>query len=515
MRDLDRLAESRARAAEALASLKKKRDDLTQQMTARQRDLTLLSDRKKRLDDELIPELKNYEIKSGDAARRSGSRRFYTVWALSSAAVLSGCLFGLAVRPSPGWYVPAALSGVSLLVALVYLFLSVRQEAWLSGLYRRIAVAASRYKLAAPTIEGIFAKIQEFSDGYRSAEGELNRLSATRDACDDEIEKTTGRELPETERKIADAQRVIEAIRVKTGFETPADLRKALRGKREFEENRGGQARLLRSIFGDLNLSLREYLQVWEENIDALSVFKDVRTDLAYDDAAVSSLKSERATVEQTIESLNDSLSHFRKELSAVGREADGIFGEAADPAPIETSADLAMTRQRLGSLIAGIEDDRDDAQTALAVFDGIEAEERRQVSQLFGEESPVSDYFSTITGGLYDTVLFNPADGLISVKNHDGTVLTADKLSSGAYDQLYLAVRLALGRRIAPDGAGFFIMDDPFIRSDPDRLALQMRMLADIVREGWQVLYFSSKGEVRQALEKEIKKGAVTLIDL
>ncbi len=66
---------------------------------------------------------------------------------------------------------------------------------------------------------------------------------------------------------------------------------------------------------------------------------------------------------------------------------------------------------------------------------------------------------------------MFNPADGVIRVKRRDGTVLTADKLSSGAYDQLYLAVRLALGRRIAPDGAGFFIMDDPFIRSDPDRL--------------------------------------------
>ena len=302
-RDLARLIESRGRTADALETLKKRRDDLGQHMTTRQRDLALLSDRKKRLDDELVPELKNYEIKSGDAARRSGSRRFYTVWALSSAAVLSGCLFGLAARPSPGWYVPAALSGVSLLVALVYLFFSVRQEAWLSGMYRRIAVAASRYKLAAPTIDGIFAKIQEFSDGYRSAEAELNRLSATRDACDDEIAKTTGRELPEIERKIADAQRVIETISIKTGFETPADLRKALRGKREYEENRGRQAALLRSLFGDQNLSLKQYLPFWKSGIEALSVFADARTDLAYDDAAVSSLKAKRAQAEAAVDS--------------------------------------------------------------------------------------------------------------------------------------------------------------------------------------------------------------------
>ncbi len=39
--------------------------------------------------------------------------------------------------------------------------------------------------------------------------------------------------------------------------------------------------------------------------------------------------------------------------------------------------------------------------------------------------------------------------------------------------------------------------------------------MLADIAAEGWQVIYFSSKGEVRDALAKEIKKGAVTLHEL
>jgi DNA repair protein SbcC/Rad50 len=170
---------------------------------------------------------------------------------------------------------------------------------------------------------------------------------------------------------------------------------------------------------------------------------------------------------------------------------------------------------QKLESSIAGIEADRDNAQTALAVFDDIEAKERQQVSKLFGKESPVSEYFSRITEGHYDTVTFDPGSGVVSVKNRKGENLPADKLSSGAYDQLYLAVRLALGRRIAPDGAGFFIMDDPFIRSDPDRLVLQMRMLADIVREGWQVLYFSSKGEVKQVLDKEIKKGTVKLIDI
>jgi exonuclease SbcC len=514
-RDVAGFIESMGRVNDSLLSLRKRREDITQQLTIKQRDLALLSERKKRLDDELIPELKNYEIKSGDAARRSGSRWFYTVWGLSSAVVLGGCLFGLAAGPSTVWYILSALSGASLLLALLYLFFSVREQAWLAGMYRRIGVAASRYNLAAPNIEGIFAKIQDFSDGYRRAEGELNRLSATRDACDDEIAKTTEREIPELEKKIAEAQRVIETIRVRTGFDTSADLRKALRGKREFEEIRGRQATLLRSLFGDRNLSLREYLPVWRSDIDSLSVFKDARSDLAYDDTAVSALKVKRAQAVETIDVVNNALSQFRKELSAVEREADGIFAETTEPTLVETSVDLTEVRKRLESLIVGIEADRDDSRVALAVFDNIEAEERRQVSQLFGEDSGVSGYFSTITGGFYDAVSFDPAAGVVSVRNRDGEILPADKLSSGAYDQLYLSIRLALGRRIAPDGAGFFIMDDPFIRSDPDRLAVQMKMLAGVAAEGWQVVYFSSKGEIKDALAKEIKKGAVTLIEI
>jgi exonuclease SbcC len=514
-RDLKNLSESKARAAEKLAALEKRRDDLSDETTKKKRDMELLSDKKKRIDDELVPELNDYKMRSGEAARRSGNRRFYTIWTLSSAAVLSGALFGLAVGPSSLWYTVAAISGVSFFAALLSLFFASRQEAWLSGMSRRIAVTASKYGLGAPSVEGLFGKIQRFLDEYRLAEAEFNRLAATREALEGEIAKTAHREIPEIDGKIAEAQRIIDAIRAKTGQETLASLRGILRGKREYEESRGRQAALLRSLFGDRNVSLREYLPLWKKDIDALSSFKDARTDLAYDDAAVSALKEKRGTVEGSIEETNDSLSRFRKDLSAVEREADEVFGETAERTPVETSADLTLLRRRLETLVAGIEADRESARTALSLFDAIETEEREQVSLLFGQQSPVSSYFSQVTGGLYDTVVFDHESSTVLVRSRDGEELSVDKLSSGAYDQLYLAVRMALGERLLGDGAGFFIMDDPFIRSDPERLGRQLAMLVDVTEKGWQIIYFSSKGEVREALAKEIKKGAVTLIEL
>jgi uncharacterized protein YhaN len=514
-RDLKTLSESKDQAAEALAALKRRRDGISDEATKKRRDIALLSDKKKRIDDEVAPELKNYEMKSGDVARRSGKRWFYTVWTLSSAAVLAGCLFGLAVGRSPLWSVLAALSGVSFLAAISFLFLAARQEAWLSGVYRRIAVTASKYGLAAPNIEGLFGKIQRFYEEYRLAEGELNRLLATQEALDGEIAKAAQGQLPEIDRKILDAQRVVDAIRAKTGQETLADLRRTIRGKREYEENRGRQAALLRSLFGDRSLSLKEYLAVWKEDIDTLSAFKDARKELAYGDAVVSSLKEKRTTLEETIDAVNASLSHFRNGLSTIEREANEVFNETAERAPVDTSADLELIRQRLEALAVEIEADREYAQAALSLFDAIEAEERGQVSLLFGESSPVSAFFSRITGGLYDSVSFDHENGIVRVKSREGAELPAEKLSSGAYDQLYLAIRMALGERLLEDGTGFFIMDDPFIRSDPERLVRQLAMLGDMAKRGWQIVYFSSKGEVKEALEKAIKKGEVTLHEL
>ena len=57
--------------------------------------------------------------------------------------------------------------------------------------------------------------------------------------------------------------------------------------------------------------------------------------------------------------------------------------------------------------------------------------------------------------------------------------------------------------------------MDDPFVKADPDRLKRQMHALMDISMRGWQIIYFSSKGEVKSILEKDIKNGEINYIEI
>ena len=95
------------------------------------------------------------------------------------------------------------------------------------------------------------------------------------------------------------------------------------------------------------------------------------------------------------------------------------------------------------------------------------------------------------------------------------GRYWQAEKLSGGAYDQLYLSIRLALGEKLLKGKKGFFIMDDPFIKADPDRLQRQIETLKKISELGWQIMYFSAKGEIKDALKEDIKRGAINYVEV
>ncbi len=102
-----------------------------------------------------------------------------------------------------------------------------------------------------------------------------------------------------------------------------------------------------------------------------------------------------------------------------------------------------------------------------------------------------------------------------VQVKLTDGRTLDASKLSGGAYDQLYLSIRLALGEKLLKGNKGFFIMDDPFIKSDKERLQRQLDILRELSKSGWQIIYFSAKDEVRDVLKQDIENGNVDCIEL
>ncbi|MEM4522910.1 MAG: hypothetical protein QW738_06850 [Nitrososphaeria archaeon] len=84
-----------------------------------------------------------------------------------------------------------------------------------------------------------------------------------------------------------------------------------------------------------------------------------------------------------------------------------------------------------------------------------------------------------------------------------DGERFSLDKLSKGAFDQLYMSIRIDLARRILGDRKGFFVMDDTFISSGPNRFKNAVEIIKNLSDEGWNIIYFTVRRDDAEFLSK------------
>jgi DNA repair exonuclease SbcCD ATPase subunit len=190
-------------------------------------------------------------------------------------------------------------------------------------------------------------------------------------------------------------------------------------------------------------------------------------------------------------------------------------LGILESPPPCRTTQELDHTGALIDRFCERIERDQRVAQDALAICQSIDAEEKNRVSELFGPQSKVTDYVASVTRGRYESVDYDPGRNQVYLTTAEGNRIPADYLSGGAYDQLYLAVRISIATRLLADKKGFLILDDPFVKADAGRLESMMELLRALAEDGWQILYFSAKDEVEAVLSADLREGRVQLIRL
>jgi uncharacterized protein YhaN len=92
------------------------------------------------------------------------------------------------------------------------------------------------------------------------------------------------------------------------------------------------------------------------------------------------------------------------------------------------------------------------------------------------------------------------------------------NQLSSGARDQLYLAIRLAISEFLsAPDDPLPLLIDDVYATSDDERTRAGMRLLIEHFAERHQIIIVSchrSRLETLSKLDPELYRSRVQLLD-
>ena len=488
--------------------------EISEKLSKKEVVFQVLDERKKKLDDEVKPELRNYERKRGGLALQEGKSKFFTSVGIISAVLLGLSLLGVLVSPSLLFYILAVLFSISTVISGIFKFQFVRDKAWLAEVFERIKLTTSKFELGAENIEGILSNIQKFDEEYRKNADEIQAIKRRKEKLEDKIKELQGKTIPSKEKKIEDAQEKINEIRRKSGEESFQEYTQKLKLKQGYEKSIGEQGGILRNIFEGKSKALEDNISFWNEEIGNLEKYTDKAKNIKYNENITSELKDKEQSLKGELGKIEDTMSSFKKKMEDVERSANEI-SRLEEYLYCKTSVDLVAIKDKLEGFINENESNKDNVLGVMGIFEEIEKEEKEKVSELFDKDSSISRYFNEITSGLYEDVSFNQKIGEIEVKRKDGAILEAEKLSGGAYDQLYLSIRLALGEKLLKGKKGFFIMDDPFVKADPDRLQRQIEMLKRISEWGWQVIYFSAKGEIKDVLKENIDNGAINYVEV
>jgi exonuclease SbcC len=513
-RDMQHRTETRDTLAAKLKGNEEELKAIDKTLSEKTREFRIFEDRRKALD-EVKAELNLYEMKRREWVQGEQRVSVYFRAGMIAALLLGISLLGFILKPLLPFYIAAPVFFLLAVFLLIPQFQQARDKAWLAGAFERTKVTLAKFESSAETSDQIYAYIQQFDEAHRTRGDEVQEITRRKENLEENIAELRNKAIPNEEKRITDAREKIDHIQRTSGVESWRDYSKGLKLKQHHEKSLEREKGILQSRFGVQGDTWEHTIAYWDREIKALEAYRDKAKGIEYDERVVTQLKEAKDTSKARLADLHERMAAFRKRLEEIEREANKILQLETDYLHCKTSVDLNAVRDKLLEFISDKEVTRDTVLKVMDIFEEIEAEEQEKVAELFGTESPISHYFNEITDGLYEAVLFNQGSGQIEVRRKDGVILEAEKLSGGAYDQLYFAIRLALGERILQGTKGFFIMDDPFVKADPARLQKQIEVLQRITQLGWQVLYFSAKAEIKDALKAPIKRGTVNYVEI
>ncbi len=381
-----------------------------------------------------------------------------------------------------------------------------RAESNLVALASRSGVAVASAGDIADAIATVEREADQAQEGAREADAIRRRKDADFEACE------TG--IAERREKLAELDGREAALRRETGFESIDALAAAAAARRATETEIAERLAALRTLVpAALSHADRgQMLDACERYIAQRLSAVDDGGPAESDPDATRRAERELARVVKEEREQHSLLEASRDELRRIEMKVSGL-GILDGPARYRTTRELAAGCRAVAEFCEGIRREQRLAQEAIRILNDIEIEEREKVGELFGTGTLVSRWFHDITAGRYRAVYLN--DGEVEVEQVDGKRLSASALSGGTFDQLYLAIRASIAERMLPDSRGFFILDDPFLKADRDRMRALMKMLRLLVGRGWQVIYVTAKDDVVEALRPDIAASQVRLIEL
>ena len=508
MRDIKKAKEERKKLKGKLRGEELKAEKKAIELKKKERELKVAEEAKNKINDDLKPAIKNYKEQSESLLSSKERARFHNIAFILSSILLIISILGLFFNSTMFSYIAVLFFLVSLIFGWKK-YQVTREGGALKGAFEKIRLEASKYKLQGNTIEEVIHNIQKYEDSHSKLKEEHDELNEDVTYSRSIIEQIN-KQIEEKEKSVKQAEDDIEEIKERSGMNSLDSYTKKVSLKKQEEKLKEKQEHFLDYNFETRERDIEEKIEYWEKEISSIEKYKNQAKSIKFNEKEETKLSEESEKLEGKCIELENKLQEFREELEEIGRKAYEILSLESDYIFCQTSGDLLVVKDRLEDFIGQHKKKRTSTLKVMEIFEEIQTEEEQRVSKLFGKNTAISKYFSEITGGFYSEVNFLPDEKKICVIRKSGKVLSDIELSAGTYDQLYLTIRLGLGEQLMRGKKGFFIMDDPFIKSDKARLKRQIDLLKKISALGWQIIYFTAKDEVKEILEKDIKNNKI-----
>jgi len=308
-------------------------------------------------------------------------------------------------------------------------------------------------------------------------EGELVAAKSVTDSLEEK--ELAARKIEDGRNRTLDAaQRQIAEIRNRVNLSSIEQLEEKTRERGETKALHIEAQRTLESLLGSLDET-----QPIEDQLDGLRV----------EDPGIEPNPQRLADLESELEGFDARLLILRSQLTERRDRSLAAIG-------LDDIGKLRAERSRLREAVEQIDNQTQGASLALQGLRELSSDIDRPLREALGDGPEAAGrYLAKLTGGRYRAIALEGAQDL-SVERDDGSRFPVEALSRGARDQLALAIRLSLVRRLLGE-PGFLVLDDAFLTSDAGRREALTASLAELASEGWQILYFTFDPTLRDRL--------------
>jgi hypothetical protein len=211
---------------------------------------------------------------------------------------------------------------------------------------------------------------------------------------------------------------------------------------------------------------------------------------------------SERyAEITKGLSVTDEALKHGEKELKALKFQAHLILGTTSENSDLgDLITDLGKKRDEVAQAY------REHTAEVLAkiqvktVIEEFRLEENSRIAEGL-ERDELTEPLQALTGRYRSIRLDDEKKGLVLTSDKDEDY-PLDSMSTGAREQVFLALRMGFASIAMEGQTGFLILDDAFQHSDWNRRENLVTRTLSFVQSGWQVFYFTMDDHIKGLFE-------------